>query len=108
MLISKLVTTRLQSDVILYDLIHLLQFGGLKHHSTLDASFFLTEYITKAHNAGHFTSVLAVDVAQYFPSLNHKVLKILLPKQVFHTCFVNFCIILQSTFHALSLECLPQ
>ena len=51
-LISKMITSRLQSDVIILSLCHPLQFGGLKHRSTGDAGFFLTEYITKARNAG--------------------------------------------------------
>ena len=35
-LISKLIAARLQSDISIYSIAHPLQFGGLKHHSTLD------------------------------------------------------------------------
>ena len=51
-LISKLIANRLQSDMGIYDIMHPLQFGGCRHHSTLDVGMFLTEYITKARNAG--------------------------------------------------------
>lgn len=70
-LISKLLAVQLQSNAVQFNLVHLLQFGGLKFHSTMDAGFFLTKYITKACNAGCTTSVLGLDVAQFFPSIHH-------------------------------------
>ena len=63
-----------------FNLVHPLQFGGIKFRSTTDAGFFLTEYITKACNAGRTTSVLALDVAQFFPSLNRRVIEDMLAK----------------------------
>ena len=36
-LISKMIAARLQSDITLFSIAHPLQFGGLKHHSALDA-----------------------------------------------------------------------
>ena len=85
--ISKLIANRLQLDIGIYDIAHLLQFGGHRHHSTLDAGLFLTEYITKAHNAGLYTSTLALDVAQFFPSLNKDiVVKILLKEPSLPGC----------------------
>ena len=51
-LVSKLITACLQSDAVHFNLIHPLQFGGLKYHSTTDAGFLLMEYITKACNTG--------------------------------------------------------
>ena len=79
-LVSKLIATRLQSDAIQFDLVHTLQFGGLQFRSTTDAGFFLMEYITKARNARRATSVLALDIAQFFPSLNHHVIHLMLAK----------------------------
>lgn len=73
-LISKLIANQLQSDIGIYDIAHPLQFGGRRHHSTLDVGLFLTEYITKAHNAGLYTSTLALDAAQFFPSLNKDII----------------------------------
>ena len=65
-LVSKLIATQLQSDAVHFNLVHPLQFGGLKYCSTVDAGFFLTEYITKVRNAGRTTSALTLDVAQFF------------------------------------------
>ena len=82
-LVSKMIAVHLQLDTIIANLMHPLQFGSLKHWSMVDAGFYLTEYITKAQNAGQFTSVLVFNVAQYFPSLSHEVLHILLSKMGF-------------------------
>ena len=40
-LISKLIVNRLQSDMVIFNIAHPPQFGGCKHHSTLDAGLFL-------------------------------------------------------------------
>ena len=79
-LISKPLAAWLQSEVVHFSLIHPLQFSGLKYHSTIDAGFFLTEYVTKARNAGHFSSALALDVVQFFPSLCKEVIIFMLQK----------------------------
>ena len=83
-LISKLIATRLQSDISIYDIAHPLQFGGRKHHSTTDAGLFITEYITKACNVGLYTTALALDTAQFFPSLNKDIIVKILMKEGFH------------------------
>ena len=41
----------------------------------------LTETIKKACNAGLYTSVLAVDISQFFPSLNHQAILDILEKE---------------------------
>ena len=51
-LISKMIAAQLQSDAVHFSLVHPLQFGSLKYRSTVDTGFFLTEYVTKARNAG--------------------------------------------------------
>ena len=71
-LVSKLIAARLQSDAIHFNLVHPLQFGGLKYRSTADEGFFLTEY--KAHNTGRASSALTLDVVQFFPSPNCEVI----------------------------------
>ena len=83
-LISKLIAARLQSNISIYDIAHPLQFGGRKHHSTLDAGLFITEYITKARNAGLYTTALALDAAQFFPSLNKAIIVKILSKVGFN------------------------
>ncbi|KAF8622873.1 hypothetical protein AX15_006683 [Amanita polypyramis BW_CC] len=79
-LLSKVLATRLQDEALKHDLLHPLQFGGIKQRSTTDAGLILTEFIKKARDSGRFTSCLAIDMAQYFPSLNHLVLKTMLTK----------------------------
>ena len=89
-LISKLIAKWLQSDNVLCDIAHPLQFGGLAHKSTTDSGLFLTETIVKARNAGHFTSVLALDIAQCFPSLKHEVIFEILKVEGFSPILINF------------------
>ena len=50
-LISKMIAKQLQSDNVLFNIAHPLQFGGLTHKGTVDSGFFLTETIIKAWNA---------------------------------------------------------
>ena len=77
-LISKVIANHLQSDIIVYEIAHPLQFGGRKMHSTTDTGLFLTEYITTTRNDSLYTSTLALDATQFFPSLHHKtIVKIL-------------------------------
>ncbi|KAF8627909.1 hypothetical protein AX15_004186 [Amanita polypyramis BW_CC] len=70
-LLSKILAARLQDELIKYNLLHPLQFGGIKQRSTTDAGLILTEFIKKARDNGLFTTCLAIDMVQYFPSLNH-------------------------------------
>ncbi|KAF8624372.1 hypothetical protein AX15_005910 [Amanita polypyramis BW_CC] len=79
-LLSKILVARLQDEALKFDLLHLLQFGGIKQRSTMDAGLILTEFVKKARDSGQFTSCLAIDMAQYFPSLNHLVLRTMLMK----------------------------
>ena len=89
-LISKIIANRLQSDAIVYNIAHLLQFGGLCHHSTIDAGLYVTEYITKACNTGLYTMALALDAAQFFPSLNKEIIVKLLLKEEFNPILLPF------------------
>ena len=83
-LISKMIAARLQSDMVLYNIAHLLQFGGLKHHLTLDAGLYITNYINKAREAGLYTTALALDAAQFFPSLHKNTIVQILAKEGFN------------------------
>ena len=60
-----------ETPIIWCPLLHPLHFGGVWQKSTTDAGFFLTEYIRRARDQGLHTTTLALDMAQYFPSLNH-------------------------------------
>ena len=79
-LVSKLIAARLQSEAVHFNLVHPLQFGGLKYRSTADAGFFLTEYVSKARNAGRSSSTLVLDIAQFFPSLHQDVILFMMNK----------------------------
>ncbi|KAF8624441.1 hypothetical protein AX15_005872 [Amanita polypyramis BW_CC] len=88
-LLSKILAARLQDEALKYDLLHPLQFGGIKQRSTTDAGLILMEFVKKARNGGQFTSCLAIDMAQYFPSLNHQVLNVMLTKLGFAPNITN-------------------
>ncbi|PPQ94558.1 hypothetical protein CVT25_012311, partial [Psilocybe cyanescens] len=70
-LIEKMLSNRIQFDGVASDVFHPNQIGGIRQQSTEDAGLILT-------HMGLKTSVIAFDVAQFFPSLNHEVLMAIL------------------------------
>ena len=62
------------------DFIHPYQLGGLKHRSTTDANIALTHLIWSDWVKNLTTSILAFNIAQFFPSLNHQLLSLILDK----------------------------
>ena len=79
-LIEKVIAERLQFTVTSNDFIHLSQLGRLKFKSTMDASIVLTHIIRSGWAKGKLTSSLAFDISQFFLSLNHKLLTLILEK----------------------------
>jgi len=79
-LIKKVIAERLQFTVASNDFIHLSQLEGLKFKSTTDASIVLTHIIQSGWVKGKSTSSLVFDISQFFPSLNHKLLTLILEK----------------------------
>ena len=79
-LIKKVIVERIQFIVASNDFIHLSQLGGLKFKSTTDASVALTHIIHSGWVKGKTTSTLAFDISQFFPSLNHWLLTLILEK----------------------------
>jgi len=79
-LIEKAIAERLQFHVVKNDFIHPSQLGGLKFKSTTDAEIALTHIIQLGWIKNKTTSTLAFDIAQFFPSLNHRMLVISLAK----------------------------
>ena len=73
-LVEKMISNRLQFDMIKYDLVEPNQFGGVCQRSTEDAGTYLTHLVRAGWAKGELTSVVAFDIAQFFPSLNHEVL----------------------------------
>ena len=76
--------------------IHLSQLGRLKFKSTLDAGIALMHIVWSGWAKGKSTSSLAFDISQFFPSLNHKLLILILEKAGLNpkvtTFFVNYLV----------------
>src|SRR4029077_12887106 len=89
-LIEKLIANRLQYSAAAEGILHPCQFGGVRQNSTEDAGVFLTHIVRAGWAKGKVTSVLAFDLAQYFPSLNHEVIVSLLEGMGFAAQVVDF------------------
>jgi len=73
-LIEKVIGERIQFHVITNDFIHPSQLGGLKFKSTIDAGVALMHIIQSAWIKNLLTSILAFNILQFFPFLNHRFL----------------------------------
>ena len=85
-----MIANRFQFDMIGLDLVHPNQFGGVRQRSTEDAGVYLTHLVRAGWARGHKTSVLAFDIAQFFPSLNHEFLLAVMKKLGFPPLVVKF------------------
>ena len=83
-LVEKMISNRLQHDMIKFDLVDPNQMGGMRQCSTGDAGLFLTHLVRSGWAQNLQTSVVAFDVAQFFPSINHQFLLEVMRKQGFH------------------------
>ncbi|KAJ3558029.1 hypothetical protein NP233_g11592 [Leucocoprinus birnbaumii] len=79
-LIEKMISTHLQFDCIKHEVFHPNQLGSIRQRSTGDAGVFLTHLVRAGWAKGLKTSVIAFDIAQFFPSLNHEMLLGILAK----------------------------
>ena len=79
-LIEKVIMERLQFIIMNNNFIHPSQLGGLKFKSTLDAGVTLTHIVYLGWVKNKSTSMLAFDIAQFFPLLNYHILTIILEK----------------------------
>ena len=89
-LIKKVIAKRLQFIVVSNNFVHLSQLSGLKFKSTADAGVVLTHIIWSGWTKGRTTSTLAFDIAQFFPSLNHHFLILVLEKAGLNPKVLNF------------------
>ena len=89
-LIEKVIRDKLQFQVVSNNFIHQSQLGGLKFKSTIDIGIALTYFIHIGWIKNMLTSSLAFDIAQFFPSLNHRLLALILEKAGFKSRVVNF------------------
>ncbi|PPQ94726.1 hypothetical protein CVT25_009110 [Psilocybe cyanescens] len=89
-LIEKMLSNRIQFDGVASDVFHPNQIGGIHQRSTEDAGLILTHMVRAGWAKGLKTSIIAFDVAQFFPSLNHEVLMAILRKLGFSDNVVKF------------------
>ena len=82
-LFKKMIGERLQFHLISNNFVHQCQLGGLKHRFTTNAGIALTHFIRSEWVKNLSTSTLAFDIAQFFPSLNHQILPLILEKAGF-------------------------
>jgi hypothetical protein len=73
-LVEKMLARRLQFDGVAHNAFEPNQFGGVAQHSTEDAGIYLMHLVRAGWAKGLQTSIVAFDITQFFPSLNHEVL----------------------------------
>ena len=71
-LLTKIIANRMQFDAAACSLLHEGQCGGIQKHATIDAGLVLLDFINENRERGWHTSACAIDIAQFFPSLNHE------------------------------------
>jgi len=79
-LFEKMIGEWLQFHIISNNFIHQSQLGGLKQRSTTDASVALTHTIHLEWVKNLITNTLTFDISQFFLSLNHQLLPLILNK----------------------------
>jgi len=89
-LIEKSISERLQIYFITSNFVHLNSLGGIKQCSTTDINLYLTHLIYIAWIKELYTSILAFDISQFFPSLNYQLLSKILNKTRFNLKITTF------------------
>ena len=89
-LIKKVIGERLQFLTTSNDFIHPSQLGGLKFKSTTNVGVALTYIIHSGWIKNLLTSTLVFDIMQFFLSLNHYLLTLILKKAGFNNCVIFF------------------
>ena len=89
-LIKKVIGKRLQFQTASNNFIHPSQLGSLKFKSTTDTGVALTYIIHSGWIKNLLISTLAFDISQFFLSLNHQILTLILKKVGFDNYVINF------------------
>jgi len=89
-LIEKVIGEKLQFNIAANNFIHSSQLGGLKFKSMIDTGIALTHIIRSGWVKNMLTSTLAFDIAQFFPSLNHQLLTLIIKKADFNNHISSF------------------
>lgn len=79
-LIKKVISERLQNLLIVFGFIYPNQLGGLKFCSTANTSLYLTYLIHSDQIKDLYISTLALNIAQFFLSLDYQLLSLILDK----------------------------
>ena len=88
-LLTKVIANRMQHDAATASLLHPGQCGGVQKHATIDAGLALLDFINSNRERGWHVSACAVDIAQFFPSLNHLATQAILAKLGFSDTLVS-------------------
>jgi len=89
-LVEKVISTRLQYYMTANGFLDPNQLGGIRQQSTTDTGLYLTYIIRAGWLKQCHTSVIAFDIAQFFPSLNHSFLAKCLSKASLNASIINF------------------
>jgi len=89
-LIEKAISNRLQFHLSANDFLDSHQFGGIFQRSTTNTGIYLTHLIRAGWLRQYHMSILAFDIAQFFPSLNHHFLSLCLKKAGLNTNVIHF------------------
>ena len=79
-LFKKMIGEQLQFHTISNNFIYPSQLEGLKQRSTMDAEVALTHIVQSGWVKNLSTSTMVLNIAQFFPSLNHQLLPLILDK----------------------------
>jgi len=89
-LFEKMIGEWLQFFVISNNFIHPCQLGGFKYRFTTDTRVALTHSIQSGWVKNLYTSTVTFDTTQFFPSLNHHLLLLILNKAGFNQKILTF------------------
>jgi len=89
-LIEKVISNRLQFHMSANGLLNPNQLGGIRQCSIIDAGIFLTHLAYAGWLKQCHTSIIAFDIAQFFPFLNHNFLSSCLKKAGLNTHVIGF------------------
>ncbi|KAF8625109.1 hypothetical protein AX15_005545 [Amanita polypyramis BW_CC] len=89
-LLMGVLAKRLQTEARAHNLLHPNQYGGILGRSALDAALLFTEHCHQAKLQGLYTSILAVDIAQFFPSIKKNIAIEIYRRQGFAEHLVQF------------------
>jgi len=89
-LVEKMLSCQMQFDGVHHGAFQPNQFRGISQRSMEDAGVFLTHLIRAGWAKKLKTSVIAFDIAQFFPSLNHDILMVVIQKAGFPLVLGDF------------------